>query len=105
MQALCECILGNLLLCSGKAVDELRVGASTASGQLCCIFWAECCYEAGCLCVHLVLVYDLADNDGDGCEDLADKAESRGCCGNISGLDVGLECDQGGLEVGAWISC
>jgi hypothetical protein len=105
MQALCECVLGNQLLCSGKVVDELGVGTRTASCQFCGVFWAECCYETSGLCVHLVLVYDLADDDGDGREDLADEAESCGGCGDVSGLDIGLECDQGGLEVGTCIPC
>lgn len=100
MQALCECRLSDMLLRWGKAVDELCVGSGTTSCQFSCDFWAESCYQAGCLCVHLVLVYDLADNDGDGCEDLADETEGRGRCGDVSGLDVGLQCDQRSLEVG-----
>jgi hypothetical protein len=101
MQALCKCCLSNMLLRWGKTVDEFGVGSSTASCKFCCDFWAECCYKAGCLCVHLILVYDLADDNGDGCENLADEAEGCSRCGNVSGLDVGLQCDQGSLEVGA----
>lgn len=105
MQALCECRLSNMLLCFRKTVDEIGIGTSTASCQLSCDFWTECCYKAVCLCVHLILVYDLADDDRDGGEDLADETESCSCCGDISGLNVGLKGDQGGLEVGTWIQC
>ena len=42
---------------------------------------------------HAVLEDDAADDDGDGGGELADEAESRGCGGDVAGLDEGLEGD------------
>lgn len=104
MQAVCERSLSDLLLSTGQAVDELGVRASTASCQLRCDFWAQGCCQARCLCVHLVLVHGLADDDGDGCKDLADEAKGCRRRGNISRLNVCLQCNQWRLEVGSYKS-
>ena len=44
---------------------------------------------------------DAADDDGDGGCELADETERCCCGGDVAGFDVGLEGDEGGLEVGA----
>ena len=50
---------------------------------------------------HLVLEDDAADDDADGGGEVADEAEGGGCGGHVFAGDLGLQCEERGLEVGA----
>ena len=56
-------------------------------------------FECGDAFHDFVLEDDAANDDGDGCCEVAHEA--KGCCGgcNVSGVDLGLEGYQGRLEV------
>lgn len=95
VRTLCDAALG---LRQGLYLVDARLGivARQQVGNFVAQFLAE---PIG-LGRHAGREDDAANDDGDGCRELADEHEGTRRAGNVARLDGGLQRDQGRLEVG-----
>lgn len=87
-------------LVGGQGANEVALGAGEAAGDGVGVVGAEGGGDAGHLLAQDVLVDDGAEDGGDGGRGLAQEAEGGGRGGDVGGVDVGLQGDEGRLEVG-----
>lgn len=92
--------LDNISLMARQVANNVHASSGLCTTKQTGHLGAKFSPQSPLLCLHLVVENDATDRDGDGRAQLAEEAETGGCGTDIARLNVGLQRNEGGLEVG-----